>query len=91
MSATFTESVKAKIKRIGGGLFENAEAEEACVSKSGILGLIFFLNIILIVIQLCFGHLVLNRNGPKERTLERIVPLKYKSINQTPPWNLRNF
>ena len=43
MSATFTESVKAKIKRIGGGLFEDAEAEEACVSKSGILGLIFFL------------------------------------------------
>ena len=41
MSATFTESVKAKIKRIGGGLFEDAEAEEACVSKSEILGLIF--------------------------------------------------
>ena len=47
MSATFTESVKAKIKRIGGGLFEDAEAEEACVSKSGILGLIsFFFDII---------------------------------------------
>ena len=42
MSATFTESGKAKIKRIGRGLFEDAEAEEACVSKSGILGLIFF-------------------------------------------------
>ena len=42
MSATFTESVKAKIKIVGGGLFEDAEAEEACVSKSGILGLIFF-------------------------------------------------
>ena len=54
MSATFTESVKAKIKIVGGGLFEDAEAEEACVSKSGILGLIFFFfpffNIILIVI-----------------------------------------
>ena len=42
MSATFTESVKAKIKIVGGGFFEDAEAEEACVSKSGILGLIFF-------------------------------------------------
>ena len=57
MSATFTESVKAKIKIVGGGLFEDAEAEEACVSKSGILGLIFFFsffNIILIVIQFFF-------------------------------------
>ena len=42
MSATFTESVKGKIKIVGGGLFEDPEAEEACVSKSGTLGLISF-------------------------------------------------
>ena len=42
ITATFTESVKAKIKIVGGGLFEDAEADEACVSKSGILGLISF-------------------------------------------------
>ena len=56
MSATFTESVKAKIKIVGGGLFEDAEAEEACVSKSGILGLIFFFSLIyfLIIVQLSF-------------------------------------
>ena len=67
MSATFTESVKGKIKIVGGGLFEDPEAEEACVSKSGTLGLISFFsffNIILIVIQIFdfvyFGHSVLN-------------------------------
>ena len=70
MSDTFTESVKAKIKRIGGGLFEDAEAEEACLSKSGIMGLIFFFLYIIFnsypaIALICFGHLVLNRNEPK--------------------------